>query len=106
MGVDETSNTALVDEVFYFLEAVREDNRISPVHISLFIAIAQQWRNKDCSNAICILTREIMQLSKISGRATYYRCLKELHEYGYIRYSPSHDCLTGTFVHLACFHRT
>ena len=90
----------LSNELSWFLNAIREDSRISPVHISLFMAIMQLWSKNNHRNPISILTRELMSLSKISGRATYYKSLRELHEYGYIRYKPSHDCLTGTFIYV------
>jgi hypothetical protein len=106
MDVDKIDNTSLSSELFCFLEAIREDSRISPVHISLFIAIMQQCNKNNWQNPICILPRELMELSKISGRATYYKALKELHEYGYVRYKPSHDCLTGSFIYLTGCDKT
>src|SRR5690242_2080048 len=106
MDVDNIKEIALANELLHFFDAVREDSRIGPVHISLFIAIVRQWNKNNCQNPVCISTREIMSLSKISGRATYYKSLKELHEYGYIKYKPSHDCLTGSFVQLSVLKET
>ncbi len=106
MDANQTNNMALRDELFWFLNAIREDNRISPVHISLFIAVVQQWNKNNWQNPVGILTRELMQLSKISGRATYYRALKELHEYGYIKYVPSHNKLTGSFIYLIGYEQS
>ena len=78
-------------ELSSFLNAIREDSRISPVHISLFIAIMQYWNDNNFSNPISIFTKRLMQLAKISGFATYYKTIKELDEYGYIKYKPSHN---------------
>jgi len=100
MNVDKVEDTVLPNRLVGFLDAIREDSRISPVHISLFIAIMHQWDKNNHQNPFCITTVELMCLSKIYGRATYYRSLKQLHEYGYIYYKPSHDCLTGSFIYL------
>jgi hypothetical protein len=34
--------------------------------------------------------KEGMERSKILGKERYYRCLKELAEFGYIGYEPEH----------------
>ena len=100
MGADRTNDMDLANELVWFLEATREDNRISPVHISLFMAIVQQWSKNDFHNPVFVSANELMYLSKISGRATYYKSLKELNEYGYIHYKPSHNSLKGSFIYL------
>ncbi len=32
-----------------------------------------------------------MEVSKISGLATYHKCIKDLNDFGYIKYNPSYD---------------
>ena len=90
-----------VPKLSCFLYAVREDSRISPVHISLFIAIMQCWNDSKFSNPISVFTKTLMQLAKISGSATYYKTIKELSEYGYIRYKPSHDHFNRSLIYLS-----
>ena len=41
-----------------------------------------------------------MQQSKIGSKSTYHRCLKELDNYGYIEYSPSHNPYRGSKIKL------
>lgn len=96
----DTVITDLIIELKTFLDAIREDSRISPVHISLFTAILQQWDENKCRNPIIISPGDLMQLSKISGRATYYKSLKELSKYGYIYYEPSHKRVPGSLIYL------
>ena len=87
-------------EIKNFFTAIREDNRISPVHVSLFMAIVQHWNNNNCKSPVCVFSKDLMQLAKISGVATYHRSIKELHEYGYIEYQPSYNHFSGSLISL------
>ena len=64
------------------------DNRIGVTHISLYMALLH-----DCicfeSGLLMLRPEVIMRLSKISSRVTYHRCMRALHDYGYILYEPS-----------------
>lgn len=44
-----------------------------------------------------------MRISKISSRATYHKCLKNLHSQGYINYEPSYNPFKGSHVYLFSF---
>ena len=46
-----------------------------------------------------------MFLSKIKACQTYYRCMNELKEYGYIGYTPSSDPSTGSRVVILCLKK-
>jgi len=41
-----------------------------------------------------------MEIAKIGSANTYSKCLKQLHEWGYIKYSPSNNPMKGSKVHL------
>ena len=90
----------MLPELNNFLVAIRDDNRISAVHISLFIAIIQCWDNNNCNNPISVFSHDLMPLAKISGLATYHKSIKELHEYGYIKYQPSFDHYTKSLIYI------
>jgi len=47
-----------------------------------------------------------MKISKIGSKHTYHKCLKQLQEYGYLRYLPSHNPLRGSQVHMFNFSTT
>ena len=87
-------------EINNFFTAIEEDNRISPVHISLFMAIMQHWNtnDNDKKTPVCVFSKDLMRLAKISGVATYHRSIKELHEYGYIKYEPSYNHSVGSLI--------
>lgn len=45
-----------------------------------------------------------MHVCKISSTATYHKCIKELHQYGYITYTPSYNPYKGSLVLLFDFY--
>lgn len=87
-------------EINKFFKTIIDDSRISPVHISLFMAIMQHWDNNDEKKPVCVFSKDLMRLAKISGVATYHRSIKELHEYGYIIYEPSYNHFVGSLISL------
>jgi hypothetical protein len=44
-----------------------------------------------------------MRISKISSKATYHKCLRNLHTLGYINYEPSYNPFKGSHVFLFNF---
>lgn len=83
-----------------FFTAIANDPFINTTHISLYMGLLNFWFEHDCKNPICVFRCQIMQLCKISGYATYHKCMKELSDYGYIRYSPSYNRNKGSLVYL------
>ncbi len=47
-----------------------------------------------------------MTISKIGSANTYTKCLKQLDEWGYIKYMPSHNPMKGSLVNLYTFDTT
>lgn len=76
------------------------DGRIGPVHISVYMALLHLWERQDHVNPIHIFSRNLMPIAKISGIATYYRTMKELNKYGYIRYISTYDRIIGSLVYI------
>ena len=91
---------SLLPELTSFFCSIRDDSRISPVHISLFMAIIQFWKDNDYKSPVSVFGHELMNLAKISGVATYHRCIRQLEEYGYIEYEPSFDRFVGSLIYL------
>lgn len=78
-----------VKELTSFFSAIRDDHRIGTSHISLYMALFQFYNLNHFCNPIHINRAEVMEVAKISGIATYHKCIKDLAEYGYIDYKPS-----------------
>jgi hypothetical protein len=89
-----------------FFDKVSKDLRFNPTHISLYMSLFQLWNRNLFRSPISISRSELMQISKISSKGTYHKCIKELHNYGYIRYSPSYNPLRGSWVYMFNFEDT
>ncbi len=86
-----------------FFEKVAIDKTLNPTHVSLYIALFQFWNCNRFKNPISISRDEVMRISKISSKATYHKCLKNLHSLGYINYQPSYNPFRGSHVILFNF---
>ena len=72
-----------------FYRKARTDNRISTTHISLYFSLLHELNNQTDNSVFHLQRSLIMENAKISSRVTYNKCMRELHEYGYINYQPS-----------------
>jgi hypothetical protein len=86
-----------------FFEKVAIDKTLNPTHVSLYLALFQFWNCNRFKNPISISRDEVMRISKISSKATYHKCLKNLHSLGYINYEPSYNPFKGSHVYLFNF---
>jgi hypothetical protein len=83
-----------------FVELAAEDARVNAYHISLYAAIVIHWNRNNFEVPLQVFSRELMPLCKISGTATYHRTIRDLHEFGYIKYIPSFNHFLGSLVYL------
>ena len=86
-----------------FFEKVATDKTLNPTHVSLYMSLFQFWNCSRFKNPISISRDEVMRISKISSKATYHKCLKNLHSLGYINYEPSYNPFKGSHVYLFNF---
>ncbi|MFM9988341.1 transcriptional regulator [Flavobacterium sp.] len=86
-----------------FFEKVAIDKTLNPTHVSLYMSLFQFWNCNRFKNPISISRDEVMRISKISSKATYHKCLKNLHSQGYINYEPSYNPFKGSLVYLLNF---
>src|SRR5574343_205991 len=86
-----------------FFDRVAKDKLLNPTHVSLYMSLFQFWNCNRFRNPISISRDEIMRISKISSKPTYHKCLKALHEQGYIKYEPSYNPFKGSHVFLFNF---
>jgi hypothetical protein len=86
-----------------FFDRIVKDDRLGPLHISMYVSLFQFWNAGRFKNPISISRGELMRLSKISAKATYHKCMRQLNDYGYIRYEPSFNPIKGSKVYLFNF---
>ena len=94
-----------VPQLSAFYCSIMADSRINARHISLYMALFECWNKNNFQSPVSIKRHDIMQAAKISGFATYHKCMKELHEYGYIKYIPSFDPGIKSKVHFNFFQQ-
>src|SRR5690554_2602961 len=82
------------------------DQRVTPWHISLYLALFQIWNRTRFKKEIHIRRDELMHLSKIGSTNTYSKCLKQLSEWNYIKYTPSKSRFKSSKVHMYRFDTT
>ncbi|QDO95259.1 hypothetical protein FNB79_15180 [Formosa sediminum] len=83
-------NTAF--ELFY------SDTRLNPTHISLYMALFQEWNSNRFMEEFYVNRRDLMNASKIGSKSTYHRCVSELNLWGYLTYFPSHNPYKGSRI--------
>ena len=86
-----------------FFDRIIQDRNLNPTHISLYIALFQFWNINRFLNPISITRDEVMRISKISSKATYHKCMRELNDKGYVKYEPSYNPYKGSMVILFDF---
>jgi hypothetical protein len=81
-----------------FFNKLIYDFDLNPTHVSLYIALFQFWNLNRFKNPISISRDEVMRISKIYSKATYHKCMRELHEKGYVIYEPSYNPFRGSLI--------
>ncbi len=82
-----------------FFYAIETDPRISATHICVYVALLEFW-HRGRSSPIKIFSYQLMKLAKISSGKTYFKCINELSQYGYIHYEPSFNNKRPSNVYL------
>lgn len=80
---------------FYF------DDRLNPTHISLYMALFQEWNSCRFMDEFYVNRRELMRVAKIGSKSTYHRCITELHSWEYLSYFPSNNPYKGSKIKMS-----
>jgi len=86
-----------------FFDRVATDERLNPTHVSMYVSLFQFWNANRFQNPISISRNELMRVSKISAKATYHKCMKELNDWQNLKYKPSYNPFKGSLVYLFNF---
>ncbi|MEQ6120827.1 hypothetical protein [Reichenbachiella sp. MALMAid0571] len=82
---------------------IYEDQRMKTTHVALYVALFQYWNLNRFQNPFIIIRSELMSLSKIGSKNTYSKCIRDLSEWGYIKYTPSYNAMQGSKVEMYNF---
>src|SRR5689334_14591739 len=111
-----------------FFQKIRDDKRIHTSHISIYVFLFERLSSREAApasstppslrggttkqplssreagppalRAIQISRSQIMSQCKIASIATYHKCMRELHDLGYIIYNPSYHPILGSAITL------
>ena len=81
-----------------WMELVAVDDRLSPHHISIYLALFQLWNKNRFPQQMSICRQEVLSISKVGSSKTYYKCLHDLADFGYLVYQPSCNPLKGSSI--------
>ncbi|ALJ04877.1 hypothetical protein APS56_06970 [Pseudalgibacter alginicilyticus] len=82
-------------ERFYF------DDRLNPTHISLYMALFQEWNSSRFADELYVNRRDLMRVAKIGSKSTYHRCVTELDAWNYLSYFPSNNPYKGSKIKMS-----
>ncbi len=82
-------------ETFYF------DDRLNPTHISLYMALFQEWNSSRFADEFYVNRRDLMRCAKIGSKSTYHRCVVDLDAWQYLYYFPSNNPYKGSKIKMA-----
>lgn len=82
-------------EMFYF------DDRLNPTHISLYMALFQEWNCSRFADEFYVNRLDLMRVAKIGSKSTYHRCISELDSWAYLSYIPSNNPYKGSKIKMS-----
>tara|TARA_R110001583_G_scaffold96523_2_gene240884 strand:+ start:171 stop:905 length:735 start_codon:yes stop_codon:yes gene_type:complete len=82
-------------EKFFF------DDRLNPTHISLYMALFQEWNSSRFMDEFYVNRRDLMRCAKIGSKSTYHRCIVELDSWQYLTYFPSNNPYKGSKIKMS-----
>ncbi|WP_417885044.1 hypothetical protein [Zunongwangia sp.] len=80
---------------FYF------DDRLNPTHISLYMALFQEWNSSRFADEFFVNRRDLMRAAKIGSKSTYHRCITDLDSWNYLTYFPSNNPYKGSKIKMS-----
>lgn len=89
-----------IKQLTRFYDVIRDDPRIAPTHISLYMALFQLYISNGFRDSVSINRKDVMATAKITGKATFHKCIRDLHDFEFIRYYPSYCPRIRSYVNI------
>jgi len=89
-----------------FFALAKRDPRISITHIGIYAALLEVWRERQFEHPICAFSHEVMPTAKISASSTYHKIIRDLSDFGYIRYEPSFKRTKASKIYMVAVGRS
>ncbi|WP_298495491.1 hypothetical protein [uncultured Algibacter sp.] len=84
-------------------ECFNKDERIKQGHITLYLAFFQKWNREYFKKTITINRESTMKKAKFKSKTTYHNYIRDLNDWGYLKYFPSYHPARGSKVKMAIF---
>ena len=82
-----------------FINRIGPDERMCTSHITLYTFLWRKWKDLPDKNApLMVFFHEMRGFCKISSSSTYHRTIRQLYDFGYIRYTPSFNHTQGSLI--------
>jgi hypothetical protein len=78
---------------------IKEASHLYTSHSSLYSALFIFWQQNSGTSPFSVSRSILMSYSNIASTATYHKCMKDLHDYGYIIYKPSYHPKLGSLIY-------
>ncbi|SOD17655.1 hypothetical protein SAMN06297358_2621 [Pedobacter xixiisoli] len=88
-----------------FFRSIQDDGRISITHIGVYTALLQYWQQNCFAVPLFAFSRQVQEIAKVS-RLTYQKCVRDLNEYGYLKYVPSFKRNRASEIYLTNINST
>jgi hypothetical protein len=85
----------------FLFNYVKRDKRLTANHVSLYLSLFQYWNYHRFQNPFFIRREEVISITGIGSKNTYLKCIKDLHQFGYIFYSPSKNKFQRSKIQIA-----
>lgn len=83
-----------------FFEKVTTEKTFLPSHLCLYVVLVQCWAENGFKNPVSVSGSELMRMSGIKSKVTYYSSIKALEKKGYVKYKPSFHPIKGSEVEI------
>ncbi|MBJ7880513.1 hypothetical protein [Gelidibacter salicanalis] len=77
------------------------DDRLNPPHISLYMALFQEWNSSRFAIQFYVNRTDLMTASKIRSKSSYHRCVTDLNSWNYLSYFPSKSPYKGSKIKMS-----
>lgn len=89
-----------LDQLSGFIIRAASDERLRPTHIALYNALCHSWISSSFQPCYHVSRRQLMMLSRIRSCTTYHKAMRDLRDFGYLKYRPSYHPVKGSEVSL------
>jgi len=72
-----------------WFEHMKANPEMKPTHIALYVVLFHFWNQSHFASSFVINRQALMNAMKLGSATTYSKCMKDLHQWGWIIYYPS-----------------